>query len=124
VEKFSAIVTTVVAHPRVHPFVVLFVCLPSVKQLKFVVHFLLNKCSVYIFHLSILTISDKGSSAEALGSSAREYSLFVEKVSLCLYPEVGVFVWVGGKSPWDPPTSDRKSILCYCWSTNYPQTWR
>jgi len=31
------------------PCVLLFVCSPSVKQLKFVFHFSLNKCSVYVF---------------------------------------------------------------------------
>jgi len=52
VEKYSAVVTTVFVHPWMHPYVVLFVCLASVKQLKFVLHLLLNKCSVYIFHVS------------------------------------------------------------------------
>jgi len=49
VENFSAVVTTVFVHPWVHPYVVLLVRLPSVNQLKFVLHLLLNKCSVHIF---------------------------------------------------------------------------
>jgi len=48
VEKFSAVITTVFVHPWVHPYVVLFVCLPSVKRLKLVLHLSLNKCSGYV----------------------------------------------------------------------------
>jgi len=36
VENISAVVDIVFVHPRVHPYVVLFVCLPSLKQLKLV----------------------------------------------------------------------------------------
>jgi len=98
VEKFSAVVTTVFVHPWVHPYVVLFVCLPSVKQLKFVLHLLLNKCSVYIYSMSLFWSQVATRSAiYGLGLGLENFSQIMSNFSIFSPSGWIKSLWVGSK---------------------------